>query len=134
MKEGRSRGIFSNLHANMHIIEERISQIEITSEMCHKPRGLSELKHWKGNYHIMLQMHVYWCIAASEFRSWVLFYAIPVMNGILDDGYLRHYMLFSEGLWLLLQSSVSLSEVNEAEMLLQQFCLEFAGYYGMQIQ
>jgi len=56
------------------------------------------------------------------------------MNGILDDGYLRHYMLFSEGLWLLLQSSVSLSEVNEAEMLLQQFCLEFAGYYGMQIQ
>ena len=54
----------------------------------------------------------------------------PVMDGILDD-YLQHYILFSEGLWLLLQSSVALLDVNEAEIFLQYFCLKFAEYYGM---
>ena len=70
---------------------------------------------------------------ASEFRSWALFYSVPVMNGILNDDHLKHYILFSEGLWLLLQSSVSLIDVNEAEVFLQHFCLKFAEYYGMHI-
>jgi len=53
------------------------------------------------------------------------------MNGILNEDYLQHYILFPEGLWLLLQSSVSLFDVNEAEMFLQNLCLKFAEYYGM---
>jgi len=48
MKEARSRGMFSNLHANMDVVGRRISQIEVPSEIRRKPRGVSELKHWKG--------------------------------------------------------------------------------------
>ena len=51
MKEAHSRGIFSTLHVNMDTIEQRISQIEIPTEMCRKPHGLSDLKHRKGNRH-----------------------------------------------------------------------------------
>lgn len=52
MKEARSCGIFSNLHANMDIVEQRISQIEIPSEIRRKPRGISERKHWKGRTYV----------------------------------------------------------------------------------
>ena len=68
--------------------------------------------------------------AASEFRSWTLFYALPVLKGILDEAYLNHFALFSEALWLLLQTSPSLEDISKAERLLQHFCFKFPAYYG----
>jgi len=132
MKEARSRGLFSNLHANMDVVEKRISQIEVPSEIRRKPRALSELKHWKGfiNVHAPINCYCAYLCIASEFRSWVLFYAVPVLNGTLNHEYLQHYVLFSEGLWLLLQSTVSHREVDEAEMRFKQFCADFKEYYG----
>ena len=52
------------------------------------------------------------------------------MRGILSDDYFQHHILFSEALWLLLQSSVSLEDITKAERLLQHFCLKFAAFYG----
>ena len=70
-------------------------------------------------------------LLASEYRSWTLFYAIPILRGIHSDDYLQHYILFSEALWLLLQSSVEFEDITKAEKLLQHFCFKFAAYYGM---
>ena len=70
-------------------------------------------------------------LLASEFRSWALFYAVPVLNGILNDDYLHHYILFSEALWLLLQSSISQTDIDAANTYLQKFCADFAVYYGI---
>lgn len=50
MSDARSHGSFSNLHVNMSVVEERIKQIEVPSEITCKPRGISKLKHWKGAY------------------------------------------------------------------------------------
>ena len=60
-----------------------------------------------------------------------VYYGIPVLQGILNDDYLQHFILFSEALWLLLQSAPSLEDVAMAERLLQHFCMKFSGYYGM---
>ena len=60
---------------------------------------------------------------ASEHRSWVLYYAIPVLKGILNKDYLEHFVLFSEAIWLLLQSCISSSDVDKAEQMLHHFCV-----------
>ena len=44
-----------------------------------------------------------------------------------------HYTLFSEALWLLLQSTVPLEDIEKAELLLQEFCLKFSALYGMYV-
>lgn len=59
-----------------------------------------------------------------------MFYAIPVLKEILRDDYFQHFVLYSEALWLLLQSAPSLENVTTAERLLQHFCLKFGAYYG----
>ena len=48
MSDARSQGRFSDLHVNINKVEERIRQIEVPSEIRRRPRGISEVKHWKG--------------------------------------------------------------------------------------
>ena len=36
------------IQSNLAEIERRIDSIEVPSEIHRQPRGLSELKHWKG--------------------------------------------------------------------------------------
>ena len=57
-----------------------------------------------------------------------MFYAVPMLNGILNDD---RYILCSEALWLLLQSSISQTDINAANTYLQKFCADFAVYYGI---
>jgi len=37
-----------DIQSNMAEIERRITNIEVPSEINREPRGLSEMKHWKG--------------------------------------------------------------------------------------
>ena len=67
---------------------------------------------------------------ASEFRAWTLFYCLPVLRGILDEDYLQHFVLFSEALWLFLQSAVPTEDIAKAERMLQHFCFKFSAFYG----
>ena len=71
-----------------------------------------------------------WLSIVSEYRAWTLFYALPVLSGILEVNYFQHYMLFSEALWLLLQSTVPLKDIERAELFLQEFCLNVSALYG----
>lgn len=36
------------MRANLNVVEERIKEIEVPSEICREPRALAEIKHWKG--------------------------------------------------------------------------------------
>lgn len=78
----------------------------------------------------MTVIRLQFLLTASEFRSWTLYYGLPVLKGILHTDYLNHFALFSEGLWILLQTSPSVHDVSKAEELLQQFCFKYATYYG----
>ena len=68
--------------------------------------------------------------AASEYRSWMLYYGFPAMQGILPHSFVEHFMLFSEAIWILLQTSPSSSQIDKAEELLDQFCSQFEALYG----
>ena len=68
---------------------------------------------------------------ASEYRSWALYYAYPVLQSRLQEDYLRHFMCFSEALWLLLQVAPTATQICKAEILLDKFCFQFHSLYGM---
>lgn len=67
---------------------------------------------------------------AKEFRSWLLFYSLPVLHGVLREEYYQHYALLVVAIWLLLQSSISQEDVDIAERLLNHFCFKFSLLYG----
>ena len=68
---------------------------------------------------------------AAEYRSWLLFYSVPCLKGILSDELLNHYALLVGAIFLLCQESISPADLRKAEMLLAHFVEMFDVYYGM---
>lgn len=56
-------------------VNDNISKIQLPSEIARNPRSLSERHQWKAN----------------ELRSWLLFYSVGALHGVLDSKYLKHY-------------------------------------------
>ena len=46
---------------------------------------------------------------------------------------MNHFMLYSEALWLLLQTAPSSNDIDRAECLIDTFCFEFASLYDGKI-
>ena len=52
----RSRGTLHDLEPHLHLIDDRIAQIQVPTEIPRKPRGIQEhLKKWKGI--VMYRIH-----------------------------------------------------------------------------
>ena len=67
---------------------------------------------------------------ASEYRSWLLYYGIPCLQGILPTMYLRNFALLAEGMHLLLAAKISEEMVRRAEVVLNDFYYEAQDIYG----
>lgn len=96
------------------LIDKRLRNIHPPVSISRTPRGLKYRCHWK----------------ASELRSWLLFYSVPVMYGFLADDYFQHFLLLVEGIFLLLQDSISPDDLSKSEKLIQHFCFMFGQLYG----
>ncbi|KAK8771401.1 hypothetical protein V5799_025355 [Amblyomma americanum] len=79
------------------------------------PRAVSERAHWK----------------ASEWRHWISFYALPCLHGTLHADYWRHLAKLSEALHILLRESITFSEIDKAESLLEHFVIRCHSLYGI---
>lgn len=99
-----------NAYSISHLAEaldERLQHITPTLEISRLPRSVTEhLKYWKAN----------------ELRSFLLYYGIPTLYGLLPDVYFNHYVLFVHAIYLLLKDEIKQSDLCEAENLLNQFC------------
>ena len=81
-------------------INERIVQMTPPHENHRLSRPLtSEKCKWK----------------ATEWRSWLLFYAEPCLQGILNDCALKHFALFSNSIFTLLQRNITSEELNHVK-------------------
>lgn len=76
-----------------------------------------------------LEKH-YLNLKATELQSWLLYYAIPCLRGILPDLYLEHFCLLSEGIHILLKDHIDSDDLLRAEYLLENFYEEFSQLYG----
>ena len=69
-----------SISSKVQDIDERLRQISPTAEIKRLPRSIQDhLKYWK----------------ASELRSFLLYYGLPALYGLLPDDYFSHYTLFT---------------------------------------
>ena len=112
---------FSGRHFSVRSLiskaDARLSEIAPTLEIKRMPRSIEEhLQYWKAN----------------ELRSFLLYFGIPVLYGILPDEYFQHYFLLVHAVYFLLKDSISSADLSEAEKLLFMFCEKLSSLYGEQ--
>lgn len=96
-------------------ISKRMSQICPPDYIERMPRDLEKnYSHFK----------------ATELQSWLLFYALPCLEGYLPDEYMEHLALLCEGIHLLLGDRITEEELQHAESVLESFYKAFAELYG----
>ena len=99
---------------SIRLLNGRLTSIKAIAEISRAPRPLSDHKHWK----------------ASEFRSFLLYYPLPVLNRILDAEYYLHFSLLVVAIRKLLSESISQKNLELAEKFLILFCKNYQHLYG----
>ncbi|KAK3928873.1 RNA polymerase-associated protein CTR9-like protein [Frankliniella fusca] len=96
------------------VINQRLQGILTPTHISRKPRAI-DLRHmWK----------------ASEWRNWLLFYAIPCLRGIIPDRYVRHFGLLSKAVFLLSRDLITEESLQEADRTLNEYVNGFQALYG----
>ncbi|XP_057330917.1 uncharacterized protein LOC130671204 [Microplitis mediator] len=96
------------------IINERLINIKPPNEIHRVPRALQKKKSWK----------------ATEWRSWLLFYSVPILTEILNQELLESYKLFVKSVQKLLSSDISEEDLLTCETDLLQFVYDCQRLYG----
>ena len=96
-------------------LDERLFNIRPPFNITRLPRSLNQRKFWK----------------ASEWRAFLIFYSLHVLTDVLPAVYVEHFALLSHSMFLLLQVSISSSELDLADELLNKFVSDFEHLYGI---
>lgn len=75
-------------------------------------------------------MHILYTVA-SEHCSWLLYYSLPVLSGVLPEPFFTHYSLLVAGMHILLSDSVTEDSIHQAEVYLLRFYQMYSTLYGM---
>ncbi|XP_061191006.1 uncharacterized protein LOC133199160 [Saccostrea echinata] len=86
-------------------LDRKLLKLKPPFEITRRPRSLSTRRFWK----------------ASEWRAFLIFYALIILRSILPQQYVNHFFLLVFAIYTLLQSSVTLDEVDCAERALRKF-------------
>ena len=97
------------------IFEKRLLSIKPPYRITRTPRSIvGNMAHLK----------------ASELRSFLLFYGLPCLWGLLPNEYFQHYLLLTEAVYILLQDSISPDQLHKSASLLNHFCVRVESLYG----
>ena len=97
------------------ILERRYLAIQPPNVITRTPRSLlKNLAHFK----------------ASELRAFLLFYSLPCLWTLLEEEYFQHLLLLVDALFLLLQDSISPSDIERSFLMLTHFCARMESLYG----
>lgn len=103
---------------SIKICDARRASIKPPNQVSRIPRSLEERTHYK----------------ASELRTWLLYYSLPVMQGILPNDHHQHLMLLVCAIYILLKQSISPQDLNKARAVLEHFCLRASSVYNERFQ
>ncbi|KAE8738830.1 hypothetical protein FOCC_FOCC015662, partial [Frankliniella occidentalis] len=104
-----------SVHSKIKEFNERMSMIRPPHFVQRHPQGVDKLAYWK----------------ATEFRSFLFYYSLFVLCGILPKDYFDNFLLFVEGVALLNSGSITPEDIVLAEMLLDKFVRDFETLYGL---
>ncbi|KAM7282555.1 uncharacterized protein ISCGN_002702 [Ixodes scapularis] len=96
-------------------VNARLQSIKPPHCITRLPRSIEERSFWK----------------ASEWKQWLLFYALPCLLDLLPQLYWRHLCKLSEAIHILLRDSLTLEEIKRAEELLHMFVGRVEALYGV---
>ena len=103
------------LELQINSIDFKLLQQRPPSEFSRSPRSIQHhQKYWK----------------ASELRSWLLFYSLPILLDHLLSLYWHHYSLLVCSMHILLGDAISPLLIDAAEQMLQDFCMLIPELYG----
>ena len=110
----RSRNHFY-IGRSVALVDKRLKEIKPSSAISCNPRAISQhLKYFK----------------ASEYFSFLLYYSLPVLTGILPAQYWDHYCILVIAISGLLCKSISEEQITYCHHLLNTFCAQFSSLYG----
>ena len=69
-------------------------------------------------------------IIAQELKSWLLYYSLPVISGVLPRKYVSHHQSLVEAMHILLKDSISSRELKLAQRHLCFYVFMFGQIYG----
>lgn len=95
-------------------MDSRLLAIKPPRDVRRMPRSLRERKFWK----------------AKELESWVLYYSIPVLHGLLPTKYVAHWALLVEAVHLMLQQQISSVDIELCDLLMLEFVVKTQLLYG----
>lgn len=98
----------------MSTIDKHLLEIQPPSCIAHKPCAISK--------------HMKYC-KASEFKSFLLYYSLPLLTGILPQYYWDHHALLVVAICTLLQQPVSPHQLDLCQTLLTKYCYHFSNFY-----
>ncbi|XP_040062791.1 uncharacterized protein LOC115319652 isoform X2 [Ixodes scapularis] len=107
-------GFYLGDPATVRLVDRRMKAIKPPSKLGRFPRGVSERKLWK----------------AQEYRSWLLYYSLPVLYGILPEPFLGHLALLVHSIFCLIQDTLTGDDINMAQILLTEFVIKYNMLYG----
>ncbi|XP_053594486.1 uncharacterized protein LOC106693488 isoform X2 [Microplitis demolitor] len=98
----------------LQIINERLMSFKHPTCITRSPRHITEKEMWK----------------ATEWRSWLLFYSLICLKGILPEKYLNHLALLVEAMNILLSEKIDKKELRIAGFLLIRYVTFYQEYFG----
>ena len=104
-----------SIRRHLKAVDDALLQQTPPTEISRSPRSLiKHLAYWK----------------ASEFRSWLLFYSLPLLHDVLPPLYFHHFSLLVCAIHILLQKHITLTECGAAEEMLLDFYSILPELYG----
>lgn len=96
------------------LLNSRILAIKPNAEVVRKPRSLEQKADFK----------------ASEYRFMLLYYFPVCLEGCIPKKFVEHIRLLSAAVYILLQSTITKDEVDEAEKMLKTFVKQHQTLFG----
>lgn len=99
----------------MKILEKRIEQMDVASDMGRLPKKISTN---------------YGSFTAMQWKNWTLIYSIFALKGVIEDEHFRCWQTFTLACKHLCKPSISEVDLKRADLLLLKFCRQFESLYG----
>lgn len=96
------------------VIDTRVMVITPPADVKRMPRPTRERKFWK----------------AKEWENWLLYYSLPVLEGIADRSCVQHWACLVEALHIMLQKEITSSQLTVCEELLLKVHVRAELLYG----
>lgn len=97
-------------------VSSRLIALRPPSDVSRLPRSLAERKYWKG----------------SEWKPFLLYYLLLVLDGVLETKYLNHWFLLVFSIHVLLQDRAQTQDTDLAKRTLAEFAVGVHHLYGLE--